>query len=212
MRLKKVKNALERIESSTYYVKYPKENFKKWQAVFKNENPIHIEIGMGKGDFIINMAKQNPNINYVGIEMYDSVMVKAIEKLKEENLENLKLALFDAETIDEVFENEISRIYLNFSDPWPKKKHFKRRLTSDIFLKKYDKIFKDNKNEIFQKTDNNDLFEFSMETLKNAGYTLKNITRDLHSTNIQNNIMTEYEKKFFEKGIKINRLEAYKGR
>lgn len=212
MRLKKVKNALERIESSTYYVKYPKENLKKWQAVFKNENPIHMEIGMGKGDFIINMAKQNPNINYVGIELYDSVMVKAIEKLKEENLENLKLALFDAETIDEVFENEISRIYLNFSDPWPKKKHFKRRLTSDIFLKKYDKIFKDNKNEIFQKTDNNDLFEFSMETLKNAGYTLKNITRDLHSTNIQNNIMTEYEKKFFEKGIKINRLEAYKGR
>lgn len=212
MRLKKVKNALERIESSTYYVKCPKENLKKWQAVFKNENPIHMEIGMGKGDFIINMAKQNPNINYVGIEMYDSVMVKAIEKLKEENLENLKLALFDAEIIDEVFENEISRIYLNFSDPWPKKKHFKRRLTSDIFLKKYDKIFKDNKNEIFQKTDNNDLFEFSMETLKNAGYTLKNITRDLHSTNIQNNIMTEYEKKFFEKGIKINRLEAYKGR
>ena len=212
MRLKKVKNALERIKESIYYVNFLEQYKGKWKDVFKNENPIHIEIGMGKGDFIIGMAKQNKNINYIGIEMYDSVMVKAIEKLKEVELKNLKLILFDASKINEVFENEISRIYLNFSDPWPKKKHAKRRLTSSVFLEKYESVFKDNKKEIFQKTDNNDLFEFSMESLKEAGYELKNVSRDLHSTNIIENIMTEYEKKFSSQGIKINRLEAYKNK
>lgn len=210
MRLKKVKNALERIKQSTYYVDTPEKNKNNWKNVFVNNNPIHIEIGMGKGDFIIGMAKQNKNVNYIGIEMYDSVMVKAIEKLKEEeNLTNLKLILLDASKINEIFEKEISRIYLNFSDPWPKKKHSKRRLTSNVFLEKYENIFIDSK-EIFQKTDNNDLFEFSMESLVEAGYTLKSVTRDLHSTNIENNIMTEYEKKFSSNGVKINRLEAYK--
>lgn len=211
MRLKKVKNALERIKMSNYYVDEIQEKKNNWKKVFENDNPIHIEIGMGKGNFIIGMAKLNPNINYIGIEMYDSVMVKAIEKLKEEEeLKNLKLVLLDAGKINEVFENEIDRIYLNFSDPWPKAKHAKRRLTSSIFLEKYETVFRNHKNEIFQKTDNNDLFEFSMESLKEAGYELKNVTRDLHSTNMLDNVMTEYEKKFSEAGVKINRLEAYK--
>lgn len=210
MRLKKVKNAKERIENSTYYVENPESNKGKWKNIFKNDNPIHIEIGMGKGNFIIQMAKLHKNINYIGIEMYDSVMVKAISKLNdEEELKNLKLVLLDANKIDDVFEKEVDRIYLNFSDPWPKSKHEKRRLTSHNFIEKYEKIFKSEK-QIFQKTDNNDLFEFSIESLKNAGYELKKVTRDLHSDNLEENVMTEYEERFSAQGIKINRLEAYK--
>lgn len=210
MRLKKIKDAKIRVEESEYYVNNPYKNKGNWKKIFGNDNPIHIEIGMGKGNFVIGMAKLHKDINYIGIEMYDSVMVKAVEKLKnEDRLNNLKLVLFDAQNIDEIFESEIDRIYLNFSDPWPKAKHAKRRLTSKIFLEKYDKIFK-SKKEIFQKTDNNDLFEFSMISLEEAGYKLKNVTRDLHSDNIESNIMTEYEEKFSKLGIKINRLEAYK--
>ena len=211
MRLKKVKDAKERDEASEYYVSTPSEYKGKWNEFFKNNNPIHIEIGMGKGNFVIGMAKAHKDINYIGIEMYDSVMVKAVEKLKQEEkpLKNLKLVLIDAMKIDEIFENEISRIYLNFSDPWPKAKHEKRRLTSKIFLEKYDKIFKGQK-QIFQKTDNNDLFDFSMVSLVENGYELRNVTRDLHSENVSDNIMTEYEEKFSNAGIKINKLEAYK--
>lgn len=210
MRLKKVKNAKTRVEESIYYVKELQENKGNWKNIFENDNPIHVEIGMGKGNFVIGMAKLHKDINYIGIEMYDSVMVKAIEKLKnEEKLNNLKLILLDAQKIDEVFDKEIDRIYLNFSDPWPKAKHAKRRLTSKVFLERYDKIFK-NKKEIFQKTDNNDLFEFSMISFEEAGYKLENVTRDLHSENINENVMTEYEEKFSNMGIKINRLEAYK--
>lgn len=211
MRLKKVKDAKERVEASEYYVNVPSEYKGKWNELFKNSNPIHIEIGMGKGNFIIGMAKAHKDVNYIGIEMYDSVMVKAVEKLKQEEkpLKNLKLVLIDAMKIDEIFESEISRIYLNFSDPWPKAKHEKRRLTSKIFLEKYDRIFKGQK-QIFQKTDNNDLFNFSMVSLVENGYELRNVTRDLHSENVSDNIMTEYEEKFSNAGIKINRLEAYK--
>ncbi len=211
MRLKKVKDAKERVEASEYYVNAPSEYKGKWNELFKNSNPIHIEIGMGKGNFIIGMAKAHKDVNYIGIEMYDSVMVKAVEKLKQEEkpLKNLKLVLIDAMKIDEIFESEISRIYLNFSDPWPKAKHEKRRLTSKIFLEKYDRIFKGQK-QIFQKTDNNDLFNFSMVSLVENGYELRNVTRDLHSENVSDNIMTEYEEKFSNAGIKINRLEAYK--
>lgn len=209
MRLKKVKNAKERIEASDYFVCNPKENIGKWQEVFKNENPIHIEIGMGKGRFIINMAKTYPNINFIGIEKYDSVMVKALNILDEEKkIPNLKLVLIDADGIEEVFKNDVDRIYLNFSDPWPKSKHEKRRLTSKNFLKKYDNVFKDKK-EIFQKTDNFDFFEYSRKSFLEYGYEIKNLTYDLHNENIFN-IPTEYEEKFSAKGVKINRLEAYK--
>lgn len=210
MRLKKVKNAKNRVEESIYYVNEPEKNKGNWRNIFGNDNPIHIEIGMGKGNFVIGMAKLHNNVNFVGIEMYDSVMVKAVEKLKnEEPLQNLKLILLDAQKIEEVFDKEIDRIYLNFSDPWPKAKHTKRRLTSKVFLEKYDKIFKAKK-EIFQKTDNNELFEFSMLSLEEAGYKLENVTRDLHADGMEGNVMTEYEEKFSSAGIKINRLEAYK--
>ena len=211
MRYIEVKDADRIVSSCPYVLNRPQDNKNTWAGVFGNNNPIHIEIGMGKGNFVIGMAKAHKDINYIGIEMYDSVMVKAVEKLKQEEkpLKNLKLVLIDAMKIDEIFENEISRIYLNFSDPWPKAKHEKRRLTSKIFLEKYDKIFKGQK-QIFQKTDNNDLFDFSMVSLVENGYELRNVTRDLHSENVSDNIMTEYEEKFSNAGIKINKLEAYK--
>lgn len=209
MRLKKVKNAKERVEASEYFVCNPKDNIGRWQEVFKNENPIHIEIGMGKGKFIINMAKTYPNINFIGIEKYDSVMVKALNILdEEEKIPNLKLVLTDANDIEEVFKNDMDRIYLNFSDPWPKSKHEKRRLTSKNFLEKYDNVFK-GKKEIFQKTDNFDFFEYSRKSFLEYGYEIKNLTYDLHNEDIFN-IPTEYEEKFSAKGVKINRLEAYK--
>lgn len=209
MRLKKVKGALERIELSKYYVNNPEQYKDNWNKVFQNENPIRLEIGMGKGHFIIGMAKKFPDVNFIGIEMYDSVMVKATDALEkeEEYIPNLKLILMDARNIENVFEKEIDRIYLNFSDPWPKARHAKRRLTSKVFLDKYDLVFKGQKS-IFMKTDNDDLFEFSIESLKEHGYTLSDVTRDLHSLNEEDNVMTEYERKFSEKGVKINRLKA----
>lgn len=211
MRLRKVKDADKIVNNSEYIVK-DSNNYKgMWNKVFGNDNPIHIEIGMGKGQFITNMADKYPDVNFIGIEMYDSVLVRAVEKLenREEKLENLRLIQMDARNIEEVFDKEISRIYLNFSDPWPKAKHAKRRLTSKEFLTRYENVFMDTK-VIFQKTDNDDLFDFSLASLEENGYLVKNISRDLHSENILDNIMTEYEEKFSAKGVKINRLEAYK--
>ncbi|MBO5142560.1 MAG: tRNA (guanosine(46)-N7)-methyltransferase TrmB [Clostridia bacterium] len=211
MRLRNKKNAHNVVNESDYIINNPKEQKGNWKNIFDNNNDIHIEIGMGKGNFITQMAINNPNINYVGIEMYDSVIVTAVKNLaeREEKIHNLKLIRMDATNIEEVFEKEISRIYLNFSDPWPKAKHAKRRLTSKEFLTRYDNIFKSNK-VIIQKTDNNDLFEFSMESLIEHGYVLKNVTRDLYNNMIEGNVATEYETKFSQQGIKINRLEAYK--
>ena len=210
MRLRNKKNAYEIVSNSEYIVKEPKTLKGKWKSEFGNDNEIHIEIGMGKGNFIINMALNNPSINYVGIEMYDSVIVTAVNNLNErkEKITNLRLVRMDGAEIEEVFDKEIDRIYLNFSDPWPKARHAKRRLTSEEFLNRYDNIFKKDA-VIFQKTDNNALFEFSMEMLSNHGYTLKNVTRDLYSDGLEGNVPTEYESKFASKGIKINRLEAY---
>lgn len=209
LRLKNVKNASNIIKQSDYIVPNPYEMKGTWNSVFQNDNDIDIEIGMGKGDFIIGMAKQNPNINYIGIEMYDSVIVRAVQKLEEEKIPNLRLIRMDANEIDKVFLKEINTIYLNFSDPWPKKRHSKRRLTSHNFLAKYDRIFKGQK-KIFQKTDNIDLFAFSIESLSTYNYILKNVTLDLYNNMIEKNVATEYEKRFNEKGIKICRLEAYK--
>ena len=164
---------------------------------------------MGKGDFIIGMAKQNPNVNFIGIEMYDSVIVRAVQKLENESIPNLKLIRMDANEINEVFDKEIDVIYLNFSDPWPKERHSKRRLTSHNLLKKYDTLFKNDK-KIYQKTDNIDLFAFSIQSLSTYGYTLKNVTLDLYNNMIEGNVATEYEKRFNEAGTRICRLEAYK--
>lgn len=209
MRLKHVKNAEQIIEQGTYYIKEPNLYKGKWNEVFRNNNPIYIEIGMGKGDFIIENAIRYPDINFIGIEKYDSVLVRAIQKSNDLKLENLKLIRLDAIMIDTIFDKEIDLIYLNFSDPWPKERHAKRRLTSPIFLEKYDLIFK-NKAHIIMKTDNVSLFEYSLDSLQNYGYSITFSTSDLYKTVVKDNIPTEYEKKFVKLGIKINKLEAYK--
>ena len=205
MRIRNVKNKKEIINQSKLYVDNPTKYRGTWKKVFENNNPIYIEIGMGKGKFILESAKRFKNINFIGIEKEDSVLCRAIEK--EEDVKNLRFINYDANKIEKLFDKEIDRIYLNFSDPWPKKRHEKRRLTSLNFLKKYDKIFK-GYNEIFFKTDNKDLFSYSIESLTNYGYKLKNTTLNLE--NNDNNIETEYENKFRSQGVCINRLEAYK--
>ena len=209
MRLKNVKGANEIIIKGLYYVEDPYINKGNWNKVFNNDNPIYIEIGIGKGKFIVEKAIKYPNINFIGIEKYDSVLVRAIQKSNELELNNLKLVRMDAKRIEEVFDHEVDRIYLNFSDPWPKDRHYKRRLTSYVFLDKYEHIFKNNK-YIIMKTDNIDLFNFSLESLTNHGYNIEFMTNDLHSLNDVDNIMTEYEEKFSNKGIKINKLIARK--
>ena len=208
MRLRNVKNAKEIVENSEYVIKNPEEYIGKYKDLFNNENNINIEIGMGKGDFIIGMAKLYPNINFIGIEKYESVMVRAIEKLENEYLPNLKLIRMDAINIDKIFNKEINTIYLNFSDPWPKSRHYKRRLTSPIFLNLYDKVFID-KPYIVQKTDNIGLFAYSIESLSKYGYTLDKVSLDLKNEDLPN-VETEYEKKFMSMGVKINYLDAKK--
>ena len=201
MRLRNVKNKQEIMEKATNLIINPKDYIGKWNEVFGNNNPIYIEIGMGKGDFIIENAKTYPNINFIGIEKFDSVIVRAIEKVPED-LTNLKLIRMDAKEIDEVFSAEVERIFLNFSDPWPKKRHHDRRLTSHIFLNKYDSVFK-GENVIYQKTDNRDLFEYSLISMSTYGYKIEDISLDLHNSNYEDIIMTEYEKRFVEKGNNI---------
>lgn len=206
MRLKNVKNAKEIIEKSPYIIKSPEKYI--YRKIFKNDNPIHLEIGMGKGDFIIEMAKRNKNINFIGIEMYDSVIVRATQKLENKELDNLKLIRFDATNIEDIFSKEIDTIYLNFSDPWPKNRCEKRRLTSKLFLDRYDKIFK-NKCHIIQKTDNRKLFEYSLISYINHGYKIEDISLNLHEDN-KETVKTEYEKKFIKLGFPIYMVEVYK--
>ncbi len=208
MRLRNVKNAYNIVNNSNYVIKNEEEHIGKYKSLFNNDNEIHIEIGMGKGDFIIGMAKKYPNINFIGIEKYESVMVRAIEKLNDIELNNLKLIRMDAININKVFDHEISTIYLNFSDPWPKKRHSKRRLTSDVFLSLYDNIFISNPH-IIQKTDNIGLFAYSLSSLSKYGYQLDEVSLDLENEGIDN-VVTEYEKKFMNMGIKINYLNATK--
>ncbi len=208
MRLRNVKNAIEIVNNSAYIIKDEKENRGNYQAIFANDNPIHIEIGMGKGDFIIGMAEKYPDINFIGIEKYESVMVRAIQKLEDTNIPNLRLIRMDAAEIADVFDQEIDTIYLNFSDPWPKARHAKRRLTSPLFLSTYETIFKGNPH-IIQKTDNIGLFGYSLSSLSQNGYTLEEVSLDLANTDIPN-VCTEYEKKFMALGTKINYCNAVK--
>ena len=208
MRLKNVKGANEIIINGTYYVDNPYQYKGNWHKLFNNNNPIYIEIGMGKGNFIIQNAERYPNINFIGIEKYDSVIVRAIQKSNELELDNLKLVRIDAHKLADIFEKEIDTIYLNFSDPWPKDRHAKRRLTSSIFLDIYDKIF-ESTNRIIMKTDNINLFNYSLDSLINHGYDIVYKTNDLNCL-AEDNIMTEYENKFYNKGIKINKFEAVK--
>ena len=204
MRLRNVKGASTMIDNCTYIIKDYKEYKSKYKELFNNNNPIHIEIGMGKGDFIIGMAKKYPNINFIGIEKFDSVIVRAIEKLDEE-IPNLKLIRMDATEIEEVFDKEVDCIYLNFSDPWPKNRHEDRRLTSLKFLKKYDNLFKDKKN-IIMKTDNRKLFEFSIISFTNYNYKIEEISLNLYNDDVKDNVATEYEKKFHSLGFPIYKI------
>ncbi len=208
MRLKHIKGAEESIKMSKYYIDNPISNKGSFKNIFKNDNPIHLEIGMGKGDFIIGMALKYPNINFIGLEKFDSVLVKATKKLENMNIPNLRLIWFDAEGIENLFDKEIDTLYLNFSDPWPKKRHAKRRLTHESFLKKYDSIFK-NGNNIIMKTDNRKLFEYSIKSFTDYGYKIEDISLDLHSdeTDI---VETEYEKKFVAKGNVIYKVNVKK--
>ena len=208
MRLKHIKGAEEVIKHGKYMIEHPEEYKGKWNKVFQNKQPIYLEIGTGKGDFLIENASKYPNINFIGIEKYDSVLIRAIQKSNELELSNLRFIRMDARNIEEVFEKEIDLIYLNFSDPWPKERHAKRRLTSPIFLTRYQSIFKGIKH-IIMKTDNKDLFQYSLDSLKEYGYHIQYNTADLyHSKKIENNIATEYEKKFVKKGINICYLDA----
>ena len=211
MRLRNVKNKQDILSNSTLLITDLKDLKGNWKTIFNNDNPIYIEIGMGKGDFILENALTYPNINFIGIEKYDSIVARAIQKIegRDDIPSNLKLLRMDAKVIDEVFSKEVDRIYLNFSDPWPKNRHSERRLTSKTFLDKYEKIFK-NDNEIIMKTDNTNLFEYSLVTLSTNGYYFDKVSLDLHNSDVESNIMTEYEKKFVEKNIKINYLVAIK--
>lgn len=208
MRLRNVRGASDIIDNSSYILKDYKNYKGKFNELFNNQNPIHIEIGMGKGDFIIGMAKKYPDINFIGIEKFDSVMVRAVEKLEEE-IPNLKLIKMDATNIEEVFYKEIDTIYLNFSDPWPKNRHEDRRLTSTKFLTRYDNLFKAGKH-IIMKTDNRKLFEFSIISLTNYEYKIEEISLDLYNDGAKDNVQTEYERKFVSKGFPIYKIDVKK--
>ena len=209
MRLRNKPWAKDKIaENPQYVVPNPAEYKGNWKEVFGNENPLHIEVGTGKGQFLVGMAKQNPHINYIGIEMYESVILSALERLIEEELPNLKLLNVDANQLSEFFaKNDVGRVYLNFSDPWPKKRHAKRRLTYKTFLSMYENLLVDG-GEIHFKTDNQGLFEYSLTSFSEYGLLLKYISLDLHKSDFEGNVMTEYEEKFSQKGSRIYRCEV----
>lgn len=210
MRLRNVSGAREVMIENQYVFTEPEGMKGTWKEVFSNDNPIRIEIGMGKGKFISTLAQLNPDINYVGIEKYSSVLLRAVEKQDELQLPNLRFIRMDAEAITEVFgEGEVDRIYLNFSDPWPKDRHAKRRLTSRQFFARYNTILKKDGLVEF-KTDNKPLFDFSVEEVKEAGWNLKEVTYDLHNDKRLNegNVMTEYEERFSQAGNPICKLIA----
>lgn len=212
MRLRNIPRAKEIIETSAIVIQDPESCLGRWDERFGNKNPLRIEIGMGKGRFLTELAKENPNINYVGIEKYTSVLLRAIEKMPEQILPNLFFICMFAEDLEKVFaEEEVERIYLNFSDPWPKDRHRKRRLTSREYLALYEKILtKEGRLEC--KTDNIKLFDFSLEELSAAGWEVLAQTRDLHHSPLnKGNIMTEYEERFSSLGNPICKFIAKKG-
>jgi len=209
MRLRNKPWAKDRLESYPQYVVANPESYKgNWNEVFGNDQPIHIEIGTGKGRFITEMAKANPHINYIGIEVYKSVIVIALDRLIEEDLPNLRLMNVNAVELQKYFaKGDVDQVYLNFSDPWPKTRHEKRRLTYKTFLSIYENILVD-KGEIHFKTDNQSLFEFSLRSFSEYGMLLKYVSLDLHNSSFEGNIMTEYEEKFSSKGFRIYRCEV----
>ena len=214
MRLRNIRGSRETIAESSYVVHEDImfEQPGKWHEIFGNNNPIHIEIGMGKGQFIHALAKLHPEINYVGIEKYSSVLLRAIQKMDADELPNLKFLRMEAEDITKVFgKHEVDKIYLNFSDPWPKDRHAKRRLPSREFLARYNEILKPDSRIEF-KTDNRPLFDFAVEELEPAGWKAEVITYDLHADEklVEGNIMTEYEEKFSSMGNPICKYIIYR--
>ena len=210
MRLRNVPGARDVMDANEYVYTEPEGMAGTWSQVFGNSNPVHIEIGMGKGRFITTLAGMNPDINYVGIEKYSSVLLRAVEKQDELCLPNLRFIRMDAENITSVFgKEEVDRIYLNFSDPWPKDRHAKRRLTSRQFFARYDEILKSTGRVEF-KTDNRPLFDFSVEEVNEAGWKLSVCTYDLHNDEklMEGNVMTEYEERFSSQGNPICKLVA----
>ena len=210
MRLRNVPGAREVMIENKYVFTEPEGMKGTWKDVFGNENPVYIEIGMGKGKFVSTLASMNPEINYIGIEKYSSVLLRAVEKQDELQLPNLRFIRMDAEAICDTFgKDEVDKIYLNFSDPWPKDRHAKRRLTSRQFFARYHEILK--KSGVVEfKTDNKDLFDFSVEEVKESGWNLDAVTYDLHHDEVlnQGNVMTEYEEKFSKAGNPICKLIA----
>lgn len=200
MRMRNPKNMDEILNSCNYFLT---------EDLFNNDNDICLEIGMGKGNFLLGMCLNHPNINYIGVEKYSSVICSAIKKINEYELDNLKILNIDIIDIPQYLYGKIKTIYLNFSDPWPKKRNTKRRLTSENFLKLYDNLFK-NEKHIILKTDNDDFYEFSKESLLSYGYKIINETYDLHNSDITDSPKTEYEEKFSSQGVKIKYIEVIK--
>ena len=209
MRLRNKPWAREKINAyPQYIIPNPEEAKGHWKEIFGNSNPVHIEVGTGKGQFVTGMAKQNPHINYIGIEMYESVIITALDRLIEADLPNLKLLDVDGAELMNYFEKgEVERVYLNFSDPWPKTRHAKRRLTYKTFLHLYESLMP-NGGEVHFKTDNQELFEFSLKSFSEYGMLLTFVSLDLHNSSFEGNVMTEYEEKFSAKGQRIYRSEA----
>lgn len=209
MRLRNKPWAKDKLEQYPQYVISSPELLKgKWNEAFESIQPLHIEIGTGRGRFITGMAEANPNINYIGIELQQSVIVTALDRLIEAELPNVKLLNIDANDLKEYFANgDVDRVYLNFSDPWPKNRHDKRRLTFKTFLKQYEDILV-NQGEIHFKTDNQGLFEYSLMSFSEYGMLLKYVSLDLHNSGFEGNIMTEYEEKFSSMGNRIYRCEV----
>lgn len=211
MRVKKKKHGAERLEAcGDIVIKDLKAEGNTSQALFGNDNPIRIEIGCGKGDFIVGTAAKDPDVNFLAVEKVSDVLMLAAEKVKRSELKNIRVCCVDAKELEEIFpEGSIDRIYLNFSDPWPKSRHEKRRLTYRSFLAIYKKILKKG-GAIHFKTDNRGLFDFSLEEFKEFGMRMEKLTFDLHNSEyMEGNVMTEYEKRFSSMGVPINRVEAY---
>ncbi|MEK4138089.1 tRNA (guanosine(46)-N7)-methyltransferase TrmB [Kurthia sp. FSL E2-0154] len=210
MRLRNNPNAPQFLDAHPEIVVQNPENYRgRWNELFGNDHPLHIEVGTGKGQFVTGMALANPEVNYIGIELFDSVMMKACEKaLDAGSPSNLRLLRVNGADLEKYFsKNDVDRLYLNFSDPWPKSRHAKRRLTHEGFLKLYEAVLVDN-GEIHFKTDNRGLFEYSLISMTDYGMKLKLVSLDLHADNPADNIMTEYEEKFSAKGQPIYRVEA----
>jgi tRNA (guanine-N7-)-methyltransferase len=209
MRLRHKPWAGEKLGQYPQYAIAEPETYKgHWAEVFGNSNPVHIEVGTGKGQFVTEMARANPDVNYIGIELYDSVIITALDRLIEAELPNVKLLNVNAKDLKEYFEKgDVDRVYLNFSDPWPKNRHEKRRLTYKDFLKLYEEIMVDG-GEIHFKTDNQGLFEYSLQSFSYYGLLLTFLSLDLHKSDFEGNIMTEYEEKFSAKGQRIYRCEV----